>query len=118
MDGVVYHHNSRAIGVLVLIISTLSACGGGGTVESPGTPTSPAPSIVTPQLSGPPYTNFETQDPDNDNFDIAVSEFETAEYMGMTGLAMINASSAYARGRHWRRSDSGCCRFWGLRGAY
>ena len=100
MDGVVYHHNSRAIGVLVLIISTLSACGGGGggTVESPGTPTSPAPSIVTPQLSGPPYTNFETQDPDNDNFDIAVSEFETAEYMGMTGLAMINASSAYARG--------------------
>ena len=100
MDGVVFHHNKRATGILACIILTTSACGGGGggTVESPRTPTSPSPPIVTPQLSGPPYTNFQSQDPDADNFTIAVSEFETAEYAGMTGLAMINASSAYARG--------------------
>ncbi|MGB2217601.1 MAG: S8 family peptidase [Porticoccaceae bacterium] len=100
MDGIVFHHKKRATGILACIVLTVSACGGGGggTVESTGTPTSPAPPAVAPQFNGPPYTNFQSQDPDEDNFDIAVSEFETAEYFGMTGLAMINASSAYARG--------------------
>lgn len=100
MDGLTSHHNRRALGVSVLIISLTSGCGGGGggTVESPGIPTSPAPPVVTPQLSGPPYSSFNDQDADEENFDTAVAEFETAEYFGMNGLSMINASSAYARG--------------------
>ena len=99
MDGLSCHHNNRAIGVLALIILTMSACGGGGgTIESPGTPTYPTPPVSSPQLSAPPYTNFQAQAPDEDNFDIAVRDFETAEYFAMNGLAMINASSAYARG--------------------
>ena len=99
MDGLGYHHNNRTIGVLALIVLTMSACGGGGgTIESPGTPTYPTPPVEPPQLSAPPYSNFEAQAPDEDNFDITVRGFETAEYLGMKGLAMINASSAYARG--------------------
>lgn len=100
MDRLSFQHNKRALGVLALIIALTSGCGGGGggTVESPGTPTSPAPPVVTPQLTGPPYASFNDQDADQENFDTAVAEFETAEYYGMNGLSMINASSAYARG--------------------
>ena len=104
MDGLGYHHNNRAIGVLALIILTISACGGGGgTIESPGTPTYPTPPVEPPQLSAPPYSNFEAQAPDEDNFDITVREFELAtgagfiipilgKMMRMPGLPAVPAS--------------------------
>lgn len=83
--------------LLLVAISALSACGGGGSSPSPNTATVPPP-VTTAVESGPPYASFAAQDEDPDDFASLVARAETEEYEGMGGLAIINASSAYARG--------------------
>lgn len=93
--------NIKAVTIILSTVFALSACGGGGgSSPSANTPTvappsPPAPAVVEP---GPPYANFAAQDQDPDNFANLVASAETEEYAGMGGLALINASSAYARG--------------------
>jgi len=100
MDNVDFPRHSISIAVLTAIALAASACGGGGggTVQSTGTATVPAPTTNSSPISGPPYSSFNDQDEDADNFAATAAGFETAEYEGMGGLAAIHASSAYARG--------------------
>lgn len=88
--------------ILTMAFSLYACGGGGGSSPSANTPTV-LPPVVSPPTSnnldpGPPYANFEVQDQDPSNFSSLVNNAETEEYNGMEGLALIHASSAYARG--------------------
>ena len=87
--------------VLLIFLFTLVSCGGGGggsdatptnpTGSSTPTPTpTPAPSSSLPVSGAINLTNEFEQD--------KITYENSAEYIEQAGLALINASSAYARG--------------------
>ena len=84
-----------ALGILI----GLCGCSGGGGGQNPADSgiTLPPPSS-NQDNSKPPWNNFADQIQDPSNVAELASEFETDEYAGSGALAMINASSAYARG--------------------
>ena len=99
--------DSAALTIVLVTAFFLSACGGGGgsspsantpTVSPPSTSIPTTPPITNQVEPGPPYPSFAAQDDDPDDFSSLVASAETEEYNGMGGLALINASSAYARG--------------------
>ena len=100
--------DSAALAMVLLAVFSLSACGGGGgsspsantpTVSPPASTSTPTTPLINNQVEpDPPYGSFAAQDEDPDNFSSLVASAETEEYNGMGGLALINASSAYARG--------------------
>ena len=81
---------------LGLILSVCGCSSGGGGQKAPSISIPPAES--NQDLSQPPWNSFAEQIQDPANLDELASQFETDEYAGMGALAMINASSAYARG--------------------
>ena len=89
--------------IVITCLVLLHGCGGGGggILPSPQRPVvDPVTDDIQPNAApiGPPYGSFSKQPEDPVDFDSLVASFETAEYAGMQGLALINASSAYARG--------------------
>lgn len=84
-----------AIGLVV----TLCGCGGGGGGQKPAnTGITIPPATSNQDNSKPPWNSFADQIEDPSNLAELATEFETDEYDAMGALAMINASSAYARG--------------------
>ena len=81
------------------ILMALWGCsgGGGGQKTADSGITLPPPGS-NQDSSKPPWNSFADQIQDPSNLDELASEFETDEYAGSGALAMINASSAYARG--------------------
>jgi len=94
---------THKIFLIIAIVLLLQACGGGGGGTLPSTqrpvvnpvtePIESSATVVDPARGG-----FAEQPEDPEGFALLVASFETAEYAGMQGLALINASSAYARG--------------------
>jgi len=83
---------------LGLILTVCGCSSGGGGQKAPSTDISIAPPESNRDLSQPPWNSFAEQIQDPVNLDELASQFETDEYAGMGALAVINASSAYARG--------------------
>ena len=92
-------HSTLALGLLVTILATLCGCGGGGGGQKPAnTGITIPPATSNQDNSKPPWNSFADQVQDPSNLSALATEFETDEYDAMGALAMINASSAYARG--------------------
>ena len=90
--------NLSAILALGLVV-TLCGCGGGGGGQKPAdTGITIPPPTSNQDNSKPPWNSFADQIQDPSNLNQLAAEFETDEYDAMGALAMINASSAYARG--------------------
>lgn len=84
-----------ALGILI----ALCGCSGGGGGQKPAdNGISLPPPGSNQDNSKPPWNSFADQIQDPSNLAELTSEFETDEYAGSGALAMINASSAYARG--------------------
>ncbi len=89
----------KNISIGLLMILLLSGCsGGGGGQRDSGNGTTIPPVFSNQDNSIPPWGSFTAQAEDPDNLAALAREFETEEYAGMGALALINASSAYARG--------------------
>lgn len=81
---------------IIAIAFTVTACSSGGGGSQP---TAPDPAATPNQApTSPPYQTFAQQPEDPDNLEQQSNSFEDGEYGGMGFLAMINASTAYARG--------------------
>jgi len=81
------------------LVVTLCGCGGGGGGQKPAnTGITIPPATSNQDNSKPPWNSFADQAQDHSNLSELATEFETDEYDAMGALAMINASSAYARG--------------------
>ena len=90
--------NLSAMLALGLVV-TLCGCGGGGGGQKPAnTGITVPPPTSNQDNSKPPWNSFADQIQDPSNLNQLAAEFETDEYDAMGALAMINASSAYARG--------------------
>ena len=94
---------THRIFLIIAIVLLLQACGGGGGGTLPSTQRPVVNPVTEPIESGatvvdPARGGFAEQPEDPEGFALLVASFETAEYAGMQGLALINASSAYARG--------------------
>ena len=88
-------HATLALGLVV----SLCGCGGGGGGQKPAnTGITIPPATSNQDNSKPPWNSFADQIQDPSNLAELATEFETDEYDAMGALAMINASSAYARG--------------------
>ncbi len=81
------------------LVVTLCGCGGGGGGQKPAnTGITIPPPTSNQDNSKPPWNSFADQIQDPSNLADLATQFETDEYDAMGALAMINASSAYARG--------------------
>ena len=89
---------SSATLALGILIALCGCSGGGGGQKSADNGISLPPPGSNQDNSKPPWNSFADQIQDPSNLAELTSEFETDEYAGSGALAMINASSAYARG--------------------
>ena len=89
---------SSATLALGILIALCGCSGGGGGQKSADNGISLPPPGSNQDNSKPPWNSFADQIQDPTNLAELTSEFETDEYAGSGALAMINASSAYARG--------------------
>jgi subtilisin family serine protease len=90
--------NLSATLALGLVVTLCGCGGGGGGQKSADNGIQIAPPTSNQDNSKPPWNNFADQIGDPSNLAELAAQFETDEYASMGALAMINASSAYARG--------------------
>jgi len=90
--------NLPAILTLGVIVTLYGCGGGGGGQKSADSGIQIPPPTSNQDNSKPPWDSFADQIQDPSNLNESATEFETEEYDAMGALAMINASSAYARG--------------------
>jgi subtilisin family serine protease len=86
-----------ALGLVVTLCGCGGGGGGGGQKSADSAIQIPPPSS-NQDNSKPPWNSFADQIQDPSNLNDLATQFETDEYEAMGALAMINASSAYARG--------------------
>ena len=91
-------NNLPATLALGLVVTLCGCGGGGGGQKSADSGIQIPPPSSNQDNSKPPWNSFADQIQDPSNLNDLATQFETDEYEAMGALAMINASSAYARG--------------------
>ena len=91
-------NNLPATLALGLVVTLCGCGGGGGGQKSADNGIQIPPPSSNQDNSKPPWNSFADQIQDPSNLNDLATQFETDEYEAMGALAMINASSAYARG--------------------
>ena len=91
-------NNLPATLALGLVVTLCGCGGGGGGQKSADSAIQIPPPSSNQDNSKPPWNSFADQIQDPSNLNDLATQFETDEYEAMGALAMINASSAYARG--------------------
>ncbi len=91
-------NNLPATLALGLVVTLCGCGGGGGGQKSADSGIQIPPPSSNQDNSKPPWNSFADQIQDPSNLNDLGTQFETDEYEAMGALAMINASSAYARG--------------------